>query len=146
MNDGGITILQWNCLGIYRKIPEIKRYLSSLDVSPDLLVLQETHIVERYSPIIHDYNIFRRDKSIFSGGLAIFMKQNLTEPEIATSASAHIELQCLQVSNLHVYNIYIHPECFLEEKDLEFFHKLRPRAILMGVCVCVCVYVFLWSL
>ena len=102
MAERSITVLQWNCRGIYRKLHEFKKFLSDLDIAPDLIALQETHLVERYTPKIHGYRIFRKDKSISSGGLAIFVKENLSVSniDIDISTTSRIEVQCIQVSYL----------------------------------------------
>ena len=132
MIKGGITILQWNCRGIYKKLPELKNYLSSFKNRPDLLVLQETHLMDPYAPRIHGYTIFRKDKSISSGGLAIFVRDNLPAYEVNEITSSKLEIQCIRVQNLHIYNIYIPPDCRLEDNDLNFLNKLPSRTIILG--------------
>ena len=130
MNEG-ISILQWNCRGIYRKIFEFKRYLSTLSTIPDLLILQETHLIERYSPKIQGYDLIRKDNRLHSGGLAIFAKDNLRTAVLNISGIANFELQCIRVHNLCIYNIYIPPDCRLDIQDLEFMNNLPKRAIIV---------------
>ena len=132
MNENGLTILQWNCRGIYRKLPELKKYLASFITRPDLLLLQERHLTQKYLPKIQGYNVFRKDKSACSGGLAIFARDNLQASEIRTTSSSNLEIQFIQVQNLHIYNIYIAPNCQLENRDLTFLNELPPRTVIVG--------------
>ena len=131
MNEG-ISILQWNCRGIYRKILEFKRYLSTLSTIPDLLILQETHLIERYSPKIQGYDLIRKDNTLHSGGLAIFAKDNLRTVILNTPGTTNIELQCIRVHNLSIYNIYIPPDRRLDIQELDFMSNLPKHAIIVG--------------
>ena len=45
-----LKILQWNCRGIYRKIVEFKHHIANLSHTPDIIALQETHLVQKYTP------------------------------------------------------------------------------------------------
>ena len=132
MMEKGIIILQWNCRGIYHKFHEFKIYLSGLDAMPDCIVLQESHLIERYSPKIHGYTLFRKDKSASSGGLAMFVKESLQTSEIDIVVSSNIEIQCIRVNYLHIYNIYIAPNCPIRDSDLTFLDNLPGRTIVMG--------------
>ena len=44
MNGDGLTILQWNCRDIYRKLSELKKYLATFTTRPDLRCYYKRHI------------------------------------------------------------------------------------------------------
>ena len=132
MDKFGLKILQWNCRGIYRKLPEFKRFIFSMDRPPEVIILQETHLVDTYSPSLPNYKLFRQDKSIRSGGLAIFVHGNLPVTPIDISPSPRIELQALKICNIYIYNVYIQPTTRLEDSDLNFLNNLPPRTIVLG--------------
>ena len=50
MINKGLLVMQWNCCSIYRKLPELKIYLSSLPRMPDVIMIQETHLYDKYNP------------------------------------------------------------------------------------------------
>ena len=132
MINDGLTILQWNCRGLYRKIPELKQLLTRLEKRPDLLILQETHLIDRYSPRIPDYNVYRKDKSAHCGGQAIFVRNDLPFSIIEVPKSSKIELQCIHVRSVYIYNIYIPPNSCIENKRLSFLDDLPKRSLLFG--------------
>ena len=122
MDKERVTILQWNCRGVYRKIPELKQYIASLDSKPDILMLQETHLVHRYSPVIPGYYSVRKDKSIHSGGLAIFVRSTVSFSLLQVPTTSRVELQCIKVGGYLFYNIYIPPDIRLDGDGL--FHSV----------------------
>ena len=100
---------------------------------PDLLALQETHLVDRYLPKIQGYELFRRDNTLHSGGLAIFVAQNLPVRVLNNiHAAPRIELLCIKVHNLNIYNVYIPPDRCLDGDDLSFINNLPKRTVLLG--------------
>lgn len=72
-----INILQWNCRGLHRKLPELKTYICSLKQKPEVIAIQETHLVHRYTPRIAGYDLVRKDRDIHGGGICFFVSTRL---------------------------------------------------------------------
>ena len=106
--------------------------MATLSTTPDVLILQETHLVERYSPKIQGYSLFRKDNSLHSGGLAIFVKDNLPATILNIPGTTSIEVHCISVQHLTFYNIYISPNHILSVNDLAFMNGLPKRTIILG--------------
>ena len=132
MNSIGLTVLQWNCRGLYKKLPEFKNFLYSLKTYPDLIFLQETHLIEKYSPRLPGYSLFRRDRSLSRGGLATFIKDNLRATMIRVPTTREFELQCIQIENIRIYHFYIPPNYQIRDDDFDFIQNPQSRVILLG--------------
>ena len=92
-----LSLIQWNCRGIYRKINELKNYLSNGDTLPDIIALQETHLVPKYKPKINGYELIRKDRDIKGGGLCIFIKNEVSFIEIDPGDVSPNEAQCIHI-------------------------------------------------
>ena len=100
---------------------------------PDIIVLQETHLVEKYCPKLVSYTMFRADRTIRSGGLAIFVKENLSTSKICTAPSnSGIEFLTVRVNSISICNVYMHPDHQMRGSDLAFFDQLSARTIVVG--------------
>ena len=125
-----LAILQWNCRGIYRKLPEFKHYLYTLQPLPDVLVLQETHLIPKYTPKLPGYQLFRKDRTLYSGGVACFMRNSLTSHVRNVKSPSEIDILCITVSRLEICNVYIPPSS--QARDLTFIDTFRSRSLIFG--------------
>ena len=68
-----LSILQWNCRAIFRKLPLFKMYLNNLKIAPDIICLQETFLNFRYQPKLTGYIMLLKDRcsGASGGGVAI---------------------------------------------------------------------------
>ena len=111
-----LTILQWNCRSIFRKLPEFKNYLNSLNHLPQIICLQETFLNLRYSPQIAGYKILRKDRCSYAagagGGICMFVRNDLSFTELNISHSAlqgDEEIMGITVKGMNIINIYNRP-------------------------------------
>ena len=125
-----LAILQWNCRGIYRKLPEFKHYLYTLQPLPDVLVLQETHLIPKYTPNLPGYQLFRKDRTLYSGGVACFVRNSLTSHVRNVKSPSEIDILCITVSGLEICNVYIPPSS--QARDLTFIDTFRSRSLIFG--------------
>ena len=80
VNRGCLFLCSWNCNGINSKILELRDFV--IEHSPDIILLQETHLRPGKSFKIPNYIIIRNDfidpnspRAI--RGIAIYIKNNL---------------------------------------------------------------------
>ena len=98
----GLIIAQWNCRGLYRKLYELKGLLTSLQPLPDVITLQETHLIEKYSPKLNGYYYYRQDKSLRSGGLTIFVRDDLSSSLLNLPCTL-VESMGINISGINIY-------------------------------------------
>jgi exonuclease III len=130
-----IKIMQWNCNGITRKIPELKNFLASMSQQPDIICLEETHLNDRQKLKVPTYITERCDRSTGEkcGGVAILLKENLIY-----SVLEHIEnLEEITVriksgsQQIIISNIYNPPRSTIDESKYQLLAS-RPNMILLG--------------
>ena len=126
-----LSIAQWNCRGIYRKLYELKGILSSLQNIPDVILLQETHLIEKYSPKLRGYYLYRRDKTLHSGGLAIFVRENLSS-SLLNLSHVPLEVMGICIGGLNIINMYLPPDIRLVVNDLAFLESYTSRTLIFG--------------
>ena len=128
-----LKILQWNCRGIYRKLLEFKNYLANLDYIPDIIALQETHLIQKYSPRIRNYILLRKDRDVHGGGVCLFIKNDLPFREIELGNIGEVEAQGIKIQDVSVINIYISPGRRISRSHFEqVFAISSPRALYIG--------------
>ena len=125
-----LAILQWNCRGICRKLPEFKHYLYTLQSLPDVLVLQETHLIPKYTPNLPGYQLFRKDRTRHCGGVACFVRDSLTSRVRNVKSPSEIDTLCITVSGWEICNLYIPPSS--QARDLTFIDTYRSRSLIFG--------------
>ena len=129
-NAHGLHILQWNCRSLYHKLPEFKSFIMTLNPKPDVLMFQETHLIEKYSPRLPDYEVIRKDRTIHGGGLATFIKNNLNFTQINIEVDPSIEAQFFQISGIKMANIYVPPST--SAVSFQFLSKLNRKSLILG--------------
>ena len=128
-----LKILQWNCRGIYRKLLEFKHYLTNLNRTPDVIALQETHLIQRYTPRIKNYVLIRKDRDVRGGGICFFVKNNLPFNEVELENLGEIEAQCISVQGVIITNVYIPPNHSIPKRYLErIFTRRNRRSVFVG--------------
>ena len=125
-----LSFIQWNCRGIYRKINELKNYLGNAETLPDIIALQETHLVPKYKPKINGYEMVRKDRDIKGGGICIFIKNEIPFIEIDLGDVSPIEAQCIRIQETYFFNVYIPPNKNVERHRIMSMLDVRePRAV-----------------
>ena len=128
-----LKILQWNCRGIYRKILELKHHIANLSHTPDILALQETHLVQKYTPRIRNYTLIRKDRDVHGGGVCLFIKNNLPYNEVCLGNIGAIEAQCIAIQDVRIINVYIPPNRRPPQSHFErLFAARTSRSVFIG--------------
>ncbi|GFX96166.1 putative RNA-directed DNA polymerase from transposon X-element [Trichonephila clavipes] len=81
----GLKLCSWNANGILNKISEFKIFVEKH--SPDLALIQETHLRPHHNINIPNYNCYRNDRigdGIARGGTLILVKKNISHHNIPT--------------------------------------------------------------
>ena len=113
-----LTFIQWNCRGIYRKINELKNLLEKADTMPDIIALQETHLIPKYTPKINDFQLIRKDRNINGGGVCMFVKNEISFVETDLQVNRPIEAQCIKIQDFFFFNVYVPPNKSVSRPDL----------------------------
>lgn len=104
------NLLHFNCTSLNTHGQEFKHFLTTLDVLPDIICLQETCLKPNYSFTMPGFVIKRLDRDGKRGGLAFFIKQNIAYNEIVLPSFNTIECQCIQLSShgksFNLFNVY----------------------------------------
>lgn len=125
----GLVILQWNCRGIYRKLAELKQFIYSQEQKPDIIILQETHLTQKYKPSLENFMVVRKDKTIHSGGLAIFIRRDMTFTQLDSPFCDEIETILIKTAGFIIGNVYVPPG---RQPTFDFIEKHKSRIILFG--------------
>ena len=131
-NHNGLLIIQWNCRGIYRKLSELKKYLFELQRKPDVILLQETHLIEKYCPKIDDYCIIRKDKTVRSGGLASLVRRGLSYSVIDLPEPSNVETLCIEVNGTKICNVFCVPDSVVCRADFKFLEHASSKSLILG--------------
>ena len=128
-----LMLMQWNCRGIYRKISELKNWLENMATKPDVIALQETHLISKYTPRIRGYVLLRKDRDIHGGGVCFFINERINFQEIQMEDAHLIESQLIMIDSLKVFNLYIPPNKSIS-KDLLFrtFRHCASKCVIVG--------------
>ena len=106
-----LKILQWNANGIMPRLTELKNYLATQHVQPDVICLQETHLTEKTKLKLPSYYVERRDRGGGEkhGGVATLLKSDLIYSVIENiedieEISVSIKLQNQEIIISNIYN------------------------------------------
>ncbi|GIY04742.1 putative RNA-directed DNA polymerase from transposon X-element [Caerostris extrusa] len=116
-----LTICTWNANGLLAKIDELKHFLETY--SPDILLIQETHLRPgTRSPQVANYTFYRTDKifndsirrDLYPGGTAIFIKSHIPHHNIPSPTLNTVQTTIVQLHDHHnpftVISTYIPPQ------------------------------------
>ena len=128
-----ILILQWNCRGIYRKINELKHFLDNTETLPDVLALQETHLIEKYTPKIPGFTMIRKDRNVHGRGVCMFIKNNIPFAEREVPEIENVEVQCICIREIQLFNVYLPPNKNIERAALtSLLSTSSAKTIIVG--------------
>lgn len=124
-----MNIIQWNIDGFYKRNVDIQRIL--YEYKPNILCFQETNL--KYSQSVHitQYNGYfknRQNPGRASGGVAIFIKDNIESEEI--NLNTHLEAIAI-TAKLHnkicICNIYLPDSTPFTQQDLMLLIAQLPK-------------------
>lgn len=131
-----MTIIQWNCNGLFLHLREIQSIVAKH--KPQLLCLQETHLKQKHNPNINGYTTYRKDRPNErhgSGGVTIFTRNSNHSKEINLQTNLEaIAVQIYKPTKITVCNIYIPPPPYLitNEEIEDLLRQLPKPYIIVG--------------
>ncbi|GFV75883.1 probable RNA-directed DNA polymerase from transposon X-element [Trichonephila clavipes] len=133
----GLKLFSWNANGILNKISEFKIFVEKH--SPDLALIQETHLRPHHNINITNYNCYRNDRigdGIARGGTLILVRKNISHYNIPTPTLNHIEATVVVITpqNLNPISIYVPPtsDARLFTLDLENLLQTNSNCVIFG--------------
>lgn len=123
----GLSILQWNANSLVAHLSELKHFLDEIDSLPDVICVQETRLSDKHNSIkINGYTLLRRDGKNGHGGVAIFLKNDISYSELKcydTVEGISVNIQTV-TGPLQITNFYVSPSMRFDET---FFQTLFDR-------------------
>lgn len=95
-----LKILNWNANGLRAKVGELIHFLNKHKI--DLAVLTETKLDPNFNLKIRNYNIFRYDRNMRGGGVAILTK-NCLPCKLLPHINSNIENISIMLENGTVF-------------------------------------------
>ncbi|KAJ8967934.1 hypothetical protein NQ317_000813 [Molorchus minor] len=116
-----IRILSWNADGIRSKKNELLEIADRLD--PDVIAIQETKMDSRHEFRMRGYKVYRQDRNIRGGGVAVLVKSNITHHQTRAGGLGNleaigVEIQLPRREPLHILSCYQPPNSPLLGEDL----------------------------
>ena len=135
VSTANLKILSWNANSISAHGDELKQFLNTLAVRPDVICLQETRLKPNTKFVLHGYSVVRKDRPDRpAGGVATFIRNGINYTEIETGCE-NIEYVTIEIQTskrkLTISNIYIPPTAHATENDFKRFFE-RGNTILVG--------------
>lgn len=130
-----LRIAQWNARSIFRKLPELKRFINTQNPQIDILCIQETHLTHMYTPRIAGYTLVRKDRtSQKGGGICIFIKNTLSYNDLnLVNPVPWFEIQGITTCGINILNIYIPPNNHVQQHILsDIFNQFSSRTLILG--------------
>ena len=107
-NYKGLKLMHLNCASILKNIDELK--LLHAKIRPDVFGLSETHIndlIHDSELKIDDYNIVRRDRDGYGGGVAVYIKSDLNYIARPDLMMDDLEILSIELQFTHMKNIIL---------------------------------------
>jgi len=105
--------MQWNSRSVFKKLLQLKSYISELSNQPDVICIQQIHLSNKYQPAIHNYAIIRKDRPphLGKGGrLAICVRQSVVYSDVDISSSdIRLETTGVKIGGISIFNVYSPP-------------------------------------
>ena len=103
-------IMHWNACGLLARTNELKHFINTTDVVPDIICIQETFLKPKHNFKLDNYDIVRHDRiDQAKGGTATFVKLGikykvLSVPNTLDCVAVEIVIKNKSYSVVNVYN------------------------------------------
>ncbi|GFW38246.1 probable RNA-directed DNA polymerase from transposon BS [Trichonephila clavipes] len=139
----GLSLCSWNANGLLGKLAELKIFIEKY--SPDLLLIQETHLRPSHNINIANYTCYRNDRQPTTendrafGGTLILVKRainhySLSTPLLQTIEATVVILTPLDHEPISIVSIYISPKSdeYTFTIDIENLIQTSSNCVLFG--------------
>ena len=136
-----LTLLNWNANGLKQKRSVFAAFLVRHNI--DVACVTETHFIQNEPFKLSGYSVYREDRNhpIASGGVAIFIKNNISHhhiflPALLTIESVGIRIKLQNGQLISVLSVYKSPNRRFHDQDLENLFNLNSPTIVLGDLNC----------
>ncbi|GFW54500.1 hypothetical protein TNCV_2231741 [Trichonephila clavipes] len=139
----GLSLCSWNANGILSKLTELKIFIEQH--SPDLILIQETHLRPSHNINIANYTCYRNDRPTSSdnnrafGGTLILVKNainyySLPTPPMQTIEATIVILTPFDHDPISIVSVYIppHSDEYTFTIDIENLIQTSSNCVLFG--------------
>ncbi|GFT84406.1 probable RNA-directed DNA polymerase from transposon X-element [Trichonephila clavipes] len=140
----GLNIISWNANGLLskkkKKISEFKIFVEKY--SPDIILIQETHLRPSHNININNYKCYRNDRQTAgrpSGGTLILIKKSIPHYNTPIPQLFHVEATTVTINPpnldpLSITSIYVPPpsDKLLFTLDLETIMQVNSHCVIFG--------------
>ncbi|KAJ8981033.1 hypothetical protein NQ317_018005 [Molorchus minor] len=130
-----IRILSWNVNGFRSRRNELLEIADRLE--PDVIAIQETKMDSRHEFRMRGYRVYRQDRNIRGGGVAVLVRSNITHHQTRAGGLGNleaigIEIQLPRREPLHILSCYQPPNVPLLGEDLGDLFPDAQQVIAIG--------------
>ncbi|XP_017463473.1 PREDICTED: RNA-directed DNA polymerase from mobile element jockey-like, partial [Rhagoletis zephyria] len=131
-----LVILQWNIQGFLNNKFGLELLVTKH--KPDIIMLQETHIIEKNKHLLHlpHYKVYHFNKtySYSKAGIAILVKEtlNTSNYKISNNNLLFQSITIHALKDLHITNIYREIDLYLTAQHLDDIHTYHNGYHLLG--------------
>ncbi|GFU33319.1 probable RNA-directed DNA polymerase from transposon X-element [Trichonephila clavipes] len=136
----GLNLCSWNANGLLRRRVELRIFIEKH--SPDIFLIQETHLRPSHTFTIANYTCYRNDRitnATAAGGTLILIKKSLKHyclptPPMQAIEATNIILTPLDHDPVSIVSVYIPPSSDdnLFTIDLEYFLQTSSHCVVFG--------------
>lgn len=137
-----LSILNWNANGLTSRRMTFIDFLVRHDI--DVACISETHFVPSQTFKIPNYRVYRSDRFPIQphGGVAIFVKKNISQEAVVLPPMTSFEIQGVLISLangslIRIFATYLQPRKTLSAKDIDkIFYGQQTPTIVAGDLNC----------
>ncbi|GFS98922.1 transposable element Tc1 transposase [Trichonephila clavipes] len=136
----GLSLISWNANGILNKILEFKLFVEKY--SPDVILIQETHLRPVHKFSVANYKCYRNDRITdgpASGGTLILIKKSIPHFNTPTPQLYYIEATTVTINPpnfdpLTITSIYVphHSDKYLFTLDIDTIMQVNSHCVIFG--------------
>ncbi|GFX66172.1 probable RNA-directed DNA polymerase from transposon X-element [Trichonephila clavipes] len=136
----GLSLISWNANGILNKILEFKLFVEKY--SPDVILIQETHLQPVHKFSVANYKCYRNDRITdgpASGGTLILIKKSIPHFNTPTPQLYYIEATTVTINPpnfdpLTITSIYVphHSDKYLFTLDIDTIMQVNSHCVIFG--------------
>ncbi|GFX42257.1 probable RNA-directed DNA polymerase from transposon X-element [Trichonephila clavipes] len=136
----GLSLISWNANGILNKILEFKLFVEKY--SPDVILIQETHLRPVHKFSVANYKCYRNDRITdgpASGGTLILIKKSIPHFNTPTPQLYYIESTTVTINPpnfdpLTITSIYVphHSDKYLFTLDIDTIMQVNSHCVIFG--------------